>query len=375
MNDRQPPAETGMPLEEVDTPSLLIELDAFERNLKKLRESLGGSLIRLRPHAKTHKCPTIAKLQMDHGAIGVCCQKVGEAEAMVSGGVHDVFISNEIVGRSKLIRMMSLAERARISVCADDPVHVNAYGEAASAHGIMLDVLVELNVGANRCGVDSDESVLSLARRICDTPSLRFKGLHAYHGSAQHLRSPAERQQAIQFAANRVRQAVTTLGANGIDCDIVTGAGTGTYPLEAGTGIYNELQPGSYIFMDVDYARNLDETGQPLAFFDHSLFVYTTVISRPVPERAVVDAGHKAVPIDSGMPSVFGMQDVEYISPSDEHGKLTLHNPSRDIRIGDKLMLIPGHCDPTVNLFDWYLGIRNGRVETIWPITARGAMR
>ncbi|MFC1799257.1 DSD1 family PLP-dependent enzyme [Thermodesulfobacteriota bacterium] len=375
MSSTLPPAEIGTPLEEVDTPALLIELDAFERNLKKLPDSLDGSCIRIRPHAKTHKCPTIAKLQMDLGAIGVCCQKVGEAEAMVSGGIRDVFISNEIVGQSKLNRLISLAKQAKVSVCADDSIHVKAYGEAASDQGITLDVLIELNVGANRCGVNSIDSVLNLAQQICAIPSLRFAGLHAYHGSAQHLRSPDERQQAIQSAANLVREATAILNNNGIDCDIVTGAGTGTYPLEADSGIYNELQPGSYIFMDVDYARNLDENNQPLRIFEHSLFVYATVISRPVRERAVVDAGHKAVPLDSGMPAVYDMEDVEYVSASDEHGSLTLHDPSRDIKIGDKLMLIPGHCDPTVNLFDWYLGIRNKRVETIWPITARGAMR
>ena len=165
------------------------------------------------------------------------------------------------------------------------------------------------------------------------------------------------------------------LEAHGISCDTVTGAGTGTYLLEAVSGVYNELQAGSYIFMDVDYAKNLDADGKPLRIFEHSLFVYTTVISRPERNRAVVDAGHKAVPVDSGLPQVYGMKDVEYGRPSDEHGKLILHDPDRDLRIGDKLLLVPGHCDPTVNLFDWYVGIRDNRVETLWPITARGAMR
>jgi D-serine deaminase-like pyridoxal phosphate-dependent protein len=375
MNHRHPPAEIGMTLAEVDTPALLVDLDAFEYNLKKLPETLGGRQIRLRPHAKTHKCPAIALLQIEQGAVGVCCQKVGEAEAMVAAGIKDVLVSNEIVGASKLMRLLSLAEKARISVCADDPMHIIAYQQAAADRGVELDVLIELNVGSNRCGVDTAESVLELARRIMGSPSLHFAGLQAYHGAAQHKRSSGERQQAIQSAVNLVKRATKLLEANGIDCERVTGAGTGTYPLEAGSGVYQELQPGSYIFMDVDYGRNLNESGVPWTTFKHSLFVYTTVISRPVPERAVVDAGHKAVLIDSGMPAVHGLTGIDYTGASDEHGCLQLDNPSRQIEIGDKLLLIPGHCDPTANLYDWFVGIRNRHVELLWPIAARGAMR
>jgi D-serine deaminase-like pyridoxal phosphate-dependent protein len=364
-----------MPLGEIDTPALLIDLDVFERNITRMSESLSDTHTRLRPHAKTHKCPMIASRQIDQGAVGVCCQKVGEAEAMVYGGVEDVLISNEIVGHSKINRLLSLAKQARVAVCADDPYHVNAYGKAAQAHKVKLDVFVELNVGADRCGLDSGIPVLDLTRQIMETPSLRFAGLQAYHGSAQHLRTPAERHNAVLSAIKRVVEAKTLLEAKGISCETITGAGTGTYLLEAASGIYNELQAGSYIFMDVDYAKNQGEDGKPLRNFEHSLFVYTTVISRPVSDRAVVDAGHKAVSIDSGMPTVLGMADVEYLRASDEHGKLLLHNPDRKLRIGDKLMLIPGHCDPTVNLFDWYVGIRRNGVETLWPITARGAMR
>jgi len=370
-----PPAEIGMSLRQVDTPALLIDLDAFERNLERMRTSLTGSRTRLRPHAKTHKCPLIALQQIDRGAVGVCCQKVGEAEAMVDGGVGDVFVSNEIVGSSKLHRLLSLAEKARIAVCADDPFHVDAYGRAAGAHGAVLDVFVELNVGAERCGLDPGPAVVDLARRITQTPSLRFAGLQAYHGSAQHMRTPAERREAVRSAVQKVVETKALLETEGLGCETVTGAGTGTYLLEAASGVYDELQPGSYIFMDVDYAKNLDEAGQPQNKFEHSLFVYTTVISRPHSTRAVVDAGHKALPVDSGLPAVYGLKDVEYVSPSDEHGKLTLHHPQVQLNIGDRLMLIPGHCDPTVNLFDWYVGTRGGRVEALWPITARGAMR
>jgi D-serine deaminase-like pyridoxal phosphate-dependent protein len=368
------PAKIGMPLEEVDTPALLIELDGFERNIARMAEAIEGTGVRLRPHAKTHKCPVIALRQMARGAVGVCCQKVGEAEAMVYGGVPDVFVSNEVVGRSKVERLVSLAKQARVAVCADDPIQVAEYRDAARKNEVELSVLVELNVGANRCGLEPGETALDLIRQVLESPSLRFAGLQAYHGAAQHLRTVAERREAIKFAVDRVWETKALLERDGISCETITGSGTGTYMLEASSGVYNELQAGSYVFMDADYAKNLDEDGRPANEFEHSLFVYTTVMSRPSKDRAFVDAGLKAHSVDSGMPVVYGVESVEYVRASDEHGRLSLGNPGREIRIGDKLKLIPGHCDPTVNLYDWYVGIRNNRVESIWPITARGAM-
>ena len=375
MSTNIPPAEIGMPLEKVDTPALLIDLDAFESNLDHMAQRLEGTGVRFRPHAKTHKCPTVALLQMARGAVGVCCQKVGEAEAMVYGGVRDVLVTNQIVGDSKIERLVSLAKQAQIAVCADDPVHIEAYGKVAGANNVELAVLVELNVGSNRCGVEPGDPVLKLARLIEDTKGLRFAGLQAYQGGAQHLRTPEERAAAIKAAVDRTIESTTLLNANGIACPVITGAGTGTYRLEASSKVYTELQAGSYIFMDVDYSKNLGETGKPLQEFKNSLFVYSTVISKPTSDRAVLDAGHKAVPIDSGLPMVADMPDLEYAGASDEHGKLMIKDQQQDIKIGDKFKLIPGHCDPTVNLFDWYVGIRNSRVETLWPITARGAMR
>ncbi len=371
MTDR-PPAEIGMPLEAVDTPALLLDLDAFERNLGRLATSVAGSPVRLRPHAKTHKCPAIALRQVAAGAVGVCCQKVSEAEAMVAGGVADVLVSNEVVGESKLRRLAALARQARVAVCADDRGNVADLNEAALAQGVRLPVLVEVNVGADRCGVEPGEPALALARQIVGSPGLRFGGLQAYHGSAQHIRDFAERRAAIDAAVEKVRRTVDLLRRDGIPCEVVTGSGTGTYRFEAVSGVFTELQAGSYIFMDVDYARDLAEDGGPYRDFEHGLFVYATVMSRPTKDRAVVDAGLKALSLDSGPPAVHGMPDVEYARASDEHGKLLLHEPNRALRVGDKILLIPGHCDPTVNLHDWYVGVRNSRVEALWAITARG---
>lgn len=367
-----PPARPGQTLAEVDTPALLLDLDAFERNLDRMDATLAGTRVRVRPHAKSHKCPEIALRQMAHGAVGVCCQKVSEAEAMVEGGVMNVMVSNEVVGASKLARLAALARRARVSVCVDDAQNVADLDAAARAAGVKLDVLVEVNVGADRCGVEPGAPVVALARAIVASKNLRFAGLHAYQGAAQHVRRPADRQAAIDKAVAAVRTTLDHLAAAGLKADVVTGAGTGTYLLEAGSGVYNEIQPGSYVFMDADYNRNLDEAGQPVKVFEQSLFVWTTVMSHPVPERAVVDAGLKALSVDSGMPLVADLPGVEFQKASDEHGVLALP-AGTTLKVGDKLRLIPGHCDPTVNLYDWIVGVRNGKVECVWPITARGA--
>jgi D-serine deaminase-like pyridoxal phosphate-dependent protein len=361
-----------MPLAAVDTPCLILELDAFERNLRRLPDSLAGRNVRLRPHAKSHKCPQIALRQIALGAAGVCCQKVSEAEAMVLGGVNDVLVSNEIVGAPKLGRLAALARQAHITVCVDDADNVNELDAAAGAFDVRLDVLVEIDVGAGRCGVTPGAAAVALAQRIATCHHLRFAGLQAYHGSAQHYRTVASRQETVANVVEHVKHTTALLAQAGLDCGIITGAGTGTYPLEAASGFYNELQPGSYIFMDADYARNeWAESGA--ARFEHSLFVWTTVMSRPTPDRAVVDAGLKASSVDSGMPRIAAADGAEYVGASDEHGVLKL-NGAAGYAVGDKLRLIPGHCDPTVNLHDWFVCVRDDRVEALWPITARGAL-
>ena len=367
-----PPATVGMSIAEVDTPALLLDLDAFEHNLVRLTESLRQTSVRLRPHAKSHKCPEIALRQIARGAVGVCCQKVSEAEALVQGGVADVMVANEVVGTQKLARLAELARQARVSVCVDDAGNVADLAQAVSAAGVTLNVLVEINVGANRCGVEPGEPVLGLARLIAQRPGLRFAGVHAYHGAAQHLRTPQQRREAIAQAVTKVQATLRLLESSGLRAEIVTGAGTGTYMLEAASGVYNEIQPGSYIFMDADYGRNLDEEGKPVREFEQSLFILATVMSHPVPARAVVDVGLKAHSIDSGMPLVAGVAGAVYTKASDEHGVIEFAGPGT-LKLGQKVRLVPGHCDPTVNLYDWLVCYRGERVEAIWPVSARGA--
>ena len=367
-----PPAQIGMPLEEVETPALIIDLDAFESNLAQMAEAVAKSTAKLRPHAKTHKCPAVARRQVALGAVGVCCQKVSEAEAMVAGGIRDVLVSNQIVGRRKLARLLALAREARVAVCVDDAENVRQLAEAAAAEHLRLDVLVEIDVGANRCGVQPGKEALALARTIADRPSLRFAGLQAYQGRAQHIREWDGRRQAIDGAIAKTRDTLELLRADGLDCEIVGGAGTGTFAFEAASGVYNELQAGSYVFMDADYARNLKRDGSANDEFRQSLFVYATVMSKPVAGRAMLDAGLKAMSVDSGFPTVADLADAKVVRASDEHAVMELGPGAANLSIGTKLKLVPGHCDPTVNMYDWYVCVRGGTVEALWPITARG---
>ena len=367
------PAAVGMALADVDTPALILDLDAFERNLARMADAVRGQPVRLRPHAKSHKSAEIALRQIAAGAVGVCCQKVSEAEALVAGGVGDVLIANEIVGARKLERLAALARRAQLGVCVDDGQNVLDLDAAAARAGVRLDVLVEINVGADRCGVAPGAPALALARRILASRNLRFAGLQAYHGGAQHLRSVAARRGAIERAVAMVRATRELIVGNGIPCDTVTGAGTGSFPLELASGAYDELQPGSYIFMDADYRRNEFDAAWPC--FEQSLFVWTTVMSRPNAQRAVVDAGLKASSVDSGMPQLWDLPGVEYAKASDEHGVLAVAAGAQAPALGAKLLLVPGHCDPTVNLYDWFVCVRQGVVESLWPVTARGALR
>ena len=367
-----PPAQIGDSLTSIDTPALVLDLDAFEHNVVAMAARVHATGLALRPHAKSHKCPEVARRQVDAGAVGVCCQKVSEAEAMVRGGIEDVLVTNEIVGRAKLERLARLAQRARVAVLADDEANVAELETAAAEEGARLDVLVEIEVVAGRFGMAPGEPALPLARRIAASLSLRFAGLHAYHGPAQHLRSIEERHAAIARAAARVKTTRELIEASGLACPTVTGAGTGTFLHEAASGVWTELQPGSYVFMDADYARNEVDSRWPR--FEHSLFVLATVMSRPSAGRAVVDAGLKASSVDSGMPLAWRREGIEYVKASDEHGVLRIAADAQAPALGEKLLLVPGHCDPTVNLYDWFVCVRKGRVEELWPITGRGAL-
>jgi len=366
------PARLGSPVSTIETPALVLDLDAFERNLDLMANVVRGSGLALRPHAKAHKCPDIAKAQIARGAVGICCQKVDEAAAFVAAGIANVLVTNEIVAPSKIARLAALARAATVGVLVDDAAVVADLSAAAIQAGGTLHAYVEIDVGAHRCGVLPGAASVAVARVIAAAPGLHFRGLHAYHGAAQHMRTPAERRAAIATASEFAAHTKEALEMAGIACPVITGAGTGTWQLERDSHVYTELQPGSYIFMDADYNRNAlapDEHS-----FEQSLYVLSSVMSTPTPERAIVDAGLKAFAFDSGLPLVTAAHGLEYVKASDEHGVLRVDSTIARPQLNDRIWLIPGHCDPTVNLYDWIVGVRGERVECVWPIAARGAV-
>jgi D-serine deaminase-like pyridoxal phosphate-dependent protein len=377
MDDRWIPARVGDAVTDVDTPALILDLDRFEGNLVRLMSAVQGRGIRVRPHAKSHKCVEIARRQMAAGAVGICCQKTSEAEPFLAGGISDVLISNEVVGDRKTARLAQLAARypsAKVGVCVDDPHAVAQLARACEQARTQLDVYIELDVGHNRAGVTDISALVTLGHAIASHASLVLRGLHAYFGSAQHLRSIAERRQTIAAAAATAQAAQRALIAAGLPCDVVTGAGTGTFMLEAASGVYTEIQPGSYVMMDIDYAKNEQELAWPA--FEQSLMILTTVMSRRKDaqhDRATLDVGLKSFSTDSG-PALPAFAGWQVRGVSDEHTVLEHNGTGPDLLLGDKALLIPGHIDPTVNLHDWIVAVRADRVEAVWPIEARGAI-
>jgi D-threonine aldolase len=375
-----PAARIGDTLDIVATPSLVIDLDAFDANLAAMAAFIARHGVALRPHAKAHKSSAIAKRQIDAGAVGICCQKLSEAYPFAAAGVQSIHISNEFVGADKLAMAVELASHVRLSVCVDALAQVTALGEAASRAGVRIDVLPEVDVGQHRCGVTNERALLALVDHIASQAALRFAGIQAYHGGVQHVASfPARRAEAAR-AADCAARYVQALDARGVRCGVVTGGGTGTVEFDAASGVYTEVQPGSYLFMDGDYG-GIEWQGE--LRWQHSLFVLATVMSATQPGKAVCDVGLKGLAVDSGLPRsahwVDGARDpsLRYVSANDEHGMLDASDALDDMSalIGRRLRLPPGHCDPTVNLYDQFVCYRDKHVVDLWPIDARGLSR
>lgn len=379
----------GQPVAAIDTPALVVDLDAMQRNLSRMAEFTRKHDIRWRPHAKMHKSSAIARLQMQAGAVGVCVQKTSEAEAMVAGGVTDVYISNEVVAPAKLARVAELAhqlaaERGRLAIAVDSLEGVRRLANAMNDRrrggtAAFIDVFVEIDVGQGRCGVRPGRMAVDLAHEIRKHPALRFAGLQAYHGKAQHLRTPAARRDAIATVLQDVQFTRKLMEQDGLQVPLVTGAGTGSMLYEAASGVYGELQAGSFLFMDADYAANERDPAQPQ--FEHALFVKSQVMSSGV-VHAVCDAGHKSHAIDSGLPRVLTLEptgELEYLNGGDEHGILKPAAGNQRVPdLDETIWLIPGHCDPTVNLHNHLIGVvgglTGGRVDKIIRVDARGAL-
>jgi D-serine deaminase-like pyridoxal phosphate-dependent protein len=379
----------GQPVAAIDTPSLVVDLDAMQRNLSRMAEFARKHDIRWRPHAKMHKSAAIARLQQQAGATGVCVQKTSEAEAMAAGGILDIYISNEVVAPAKLARVADLAHQlagdgGRLAIAVDSAEGVRRLANAmndrrSGGTGAVIDVFVEIDVGQGRCGVRPGRAAVELAHEIRKHPALRFAGLQAYHGKAQHLRSPQARREAVATVLQDVQFTRKLMEQDGLQVPLVTGAGTGSMLYEAASGVYGELQAGSFLFMDADYAANDRDPAQPQ--FEHALFVKSQVMSSGL-LHAVCDAGHKSHAIDSGLPRVLAMQptgELEYLNGGDEHGILKPAGGNQRVpHLDDTVWLIPGHCDPTVNLHNHMIGVtgglEKGRVDKIIRVDARGAL-
>lgn len=368
------PALPGMDEGDIQTPCLILDLDALERNIRKMGDVARAMGVRHRVHGKMHKSVDVALLQERlGGSVGVCCQKVSEAEVFARGGIRDVLVSNQVRDPAKIDRLARLPKLgARTLCCVDDIANVADLSAAALRHGTTIECLVEIDCGAGRCGVKTTPEVIAIARAIDDAPGLKFSGIQAYQGAMQHLDRYEDRKAKIDLAVAQVKDAVDGLKAAGLTCDIVGGGGTGSYYFEGASGVYNELQCGSYAFMDADYGRILDKDGHRIdqGEWENALFLLTSVMSHAKADRAICDAGLKVQSVDSGLPVVFGRRDVKYVKCSDEHG--VIEDPDGVLKVNDRLRLVPGHCDPTCNVHDWYVGVRGGRVEVVWPVSARG---
>ena len=368
------PAKPGMDEADIQTPCLVLDLDALERNIRKMGDYARSHGMQHRAHGKMHKSVDVARLQLElGGAVGVCCQKVSEAEVFARGGIKDILISNQVRDPAKIDRLARMPGLgARVITCVDDIANVAELSDAATRHGTTVECFIEMDVGAGRCGVVGAGSVVEIAQAIVAAPGLAFTGLQAYQGAMQHLDGYEDRKAKIDVSVAMVSEAVEALKAAGLEPQLVSGGGTGSYYFESGSGVFNELQCGSYAFMDADYGRILDKDGNRIdqGEWENAFFILTSVMSHTKADKAVCDAGLKAQSVDSGLPVVFGRDDVEYVKCSDEHG--VIDDPKGVLKVGDKLKLVPGHCDPTANVHDWYVGVRNGTVETVWPVSARG---
>ena len=374
-----PPTQSiGTPVREIETPALIVDLDVMEENLALMAKRLEGTGVSLRAHAKTHKSPWLAQKQIALGAVGVCCQKVSEAAVMVEGGVENVLVSSEVTAVSKLRRLAALARHANLMVVVDHPQGVAMLAEAVTAAGAEIGVLVEVDVGQGRCGVAPGAPAVELARRVEAARGLELKGIQAYHGKAQHVDGFAERREVYAEAIARMRETVAAFEAAGLPLEIRSGGGTGSWRWDAESGVLNELQAGSYLFMDSHYRSIGGEDSDVYDDFQPSLFVLTTVVSAPGPGHVVMDAGHKALSSDSGLAPCLELEGAVHARASDEHGVLELSLASRRPEIGETLLFQPSHCDPTINLYDVYHGVRGGMeegvLEAVIPVAARGCV-
>ena len=366
--------ESSRPIDGLDTPALLIDLDTLEYNLARMAKHAENRGIKLRPHIKTHKCPILAKKQIELGAIGICAAKVSEAEVMVEAGIDDVLITSPVATREKVRRVIALAQRTSgLQMVVDQARTAEEFNEAAAAAGVVLKVLIGLDTGTHRTGIALGEPALELAQVVARCGSLQLDGLQAYAGHIQHVSGHDRRKTRSVESLTACLETRSLLERAGFDIKAFTGGGTGTFDIDSEIDGMTDLQVGSYLFMDVQYRAIGDSESEVFDLFRPSLFVLATAISQPVPENITIDAGYKSFAnVPDAKPEFRDVQGALYHYGGDEHGIIQFTDGQRPLQLGDKAELLVSHCDPTVNLYDFYHPYRNGQVAELWPISARG---
>ncbi|HEV8438631.1 MAG TPA: DSD1 family PLP-dependent enzyme [Methylomirabilota bacterium] len=359
---------------ELPTPALLLDLDRFERNIRKMADHVKAAGKKLRPHAKTHKCPEIALRQVAAGAVGVCVAKVGEAEVMAAAGVRNLLITTEVVGAEKIGRLLQVLDRQpETLVVVDNPDNVRELGRQMERAGRVLNVLVDVDVGGRRTGAQPGEPALELGRAVQHEPALNLRGLQGYAGHCAHVPGFEERRRTSRRFMGRLMKTRELFEKHGLPVDIVSGGSSGTFNIDSDLEGLTELQSGSYCVMDLDYRRIGGKGGEAYDDFEMALTVLTTVISVPTDGMAMVDGGLKAFSTDKPfVPEAVEWPGVEYSWAGDEHGRLTLTQVGRLPRLGDRIEFFPPHCDPTINLYDRIYAMRGDKVEAVWEIAGRG---
>jgi D-serine deaminase-like pyridoxal phosphate-dependent protein len=357
--------------DEIPTPALLLDLERFEANVAKMAAHLRGQGKAFRPHAKTHKCPEIARRMIDAGAVGVCTARLSEAEVFSAQGIRGLLITTAIIGGPKIARAIDLAQQAPDTIfVVETEQNVRDLSQAARSAGLEVNVAIDLYFG--RTGVNPGAPATDLARATTRQPKMRFAGIQAYDGAAAHT-TPFDARRTR--SSGSMKQAVETrrmIEREGIPCPLVTGGSTGTFLIDSEIEGVTEIQPGSFAFMDAEYAGIGGPGGTEYREFAQALTVVATVISRR-PGVAIVDGGYKAFATDRPFtPAPIGVPGVTYAWAGDEHGRLDLTQSDCDLRVGDRVEFVPPHCDPTVNLYDVIHALRGDRIEAIWPIAARG---
>lgn len=362
--------EIGCSIDELDTPALCIDVDALEANMRRMMELCRQHGVAWRPHSKAHKSPEIARREIEAGALGITCAKLGEAEVMAGAGIEGILVANQVVGPWKMRRLTELLRHGDPILTVDHPSQLAPLNAAAEAAGAQLKTIIEVDVGLNRAGVQPGEATVGLARQIAEMPHLRLEGIMGYEGHLLLLEDAQEKERKIREAMAVLVATRDALLAAGLPCPIVSAGGTGSVVTTVTCPGVTEVQAGGLIFMDAFYRTRCN-----VSQFDYALKLVTTVVSRPSPERAIIDAGRKSHNAEVAPPFIPGRDDIKYVRLSAEHGQLELAPSAQDLRVGDRLVLIPGYSDFTNVLHDEFYAFRGGKLEGIWPLAGRGKIR